>query len=217
MSLANPEINTGEAAGDSYTGINSLVGSASSDTLIGNADNNWLVGGAGADALDGQGSGDRDAAAYWNATAGLTASLANPASNTGDADGDTYANIEGLVGTQFADTLIGDGNDNFLVGTGGGDVLEGGLGSDTASYTIFTATVRITADLANSAVNTGEAAGDTYISIENLTGTQFRRLPLWRWQQQRPEGQPRRRSGQRYASTDGPAPTPCSAGWVTTP
>ena len=70
---------------------------------------------------------------------GLTASLADTTSNTGDAAGDTYAGIEGLVGTQFADTLIGNNNNNFLVGTGGGDVLNGGLGFDTASYTIFTA------------------------------------------------------------------------------
>ena len=72
-----------------------MVGSDFNDTLIGNADSNWLVGGAGADALDGQGNGDRDAAAYWNATAGLTASLANPASNTGDAAGDTYSRHRG--------------------------------------------------------------------------------------------------------------------------
>jgi Ca2+-binding RTX toxin-like protein len=173
VSLTNSAINTGEAAGDTYTGINSIVGSAFNDTLIGNADNNWLVGGAGADALDGQGSGDRDAAAYWNATSGLTASLATPGINTGDAAGDTYTGIEGLVGSQFNDVLIGDDNDNFLVGTGGADELHGGLGSDTASYTIFTADVGITADLANSAANTGEAAGDTYDSIENLTGTNF--------------------------------------------
>jgi Ca2+-binding RTX toxin-like protein len=172
VNLSNPGSNTGEAAGDSYTGINSIVGSAFSDTLTGNADNNWLVGGAGADALDGQG-GDRDAAAYWNATGGLTASLANPASNNGDAAGDSYTGIEGLVGSQFDDILTGDSGDNFLVGTIGADELHGGLGSDTASYTIFTATVGIVADLANSAENTGEAAGDTYDSIENLTGTNF--------------------------------------------
>jgi Ca2+-binding RTX toxin-like protein len=173
VSLSNPLDNTGEAEGDSYLGINSLVGSTFDDVLIGNAASNWLVGGAGGDVLDGQGSGDRDAAAYWNAAVGLTASLANPASNTGDADGDVYSGIEGLVGSRFDDILIGDGNDNFLVGTGGGDVLNGGAGSDTASYTIFTAQVGITADLANPGNNTGEAAGDSYISIENLTGTNF--------------------------------------------
>jgi Ca2+-binding RTX toxin-like protein len=174
VSLTNAAINTGEAAGDSYSGINSLVGSAHNDTLIGNADHNWLVGGAGADVLDGQGTGDRDAAAYWNAAAGVIASLADPVgSNTGDAASDSYTGIEGLVGSQFADTLIGDGGNNFLVGTGGGDVLNGGLGSDTASYTIFTAQVGVTADLAGLETNTGEAAGDSYISIENLTGTNF--------------------------------------------
>jgi Ca2+-binding RTX toxin-like protein len=38
--------------------------------------------------------------------------------------------IEGLEGTQFADTLIGDDNSNFLRGGGGLDTLTGGAGGD---------------------------------------------------------------------------------------
>ena len=89
--------------------------------------------------------------------------------NTGIAVGDSYISIEGLVGSNFNDTLIGDGNNNFLRGGGGADNLQGGGGIDTAEYN--NATVGVTADLANSANNTNEAAGDSYTSIENLRGS----------------------------------------------
>jgi serralysin len=123
----------------------------------------------GADLLDG-GNG-RDFASYSNSHKPVTASLAVPSINTGDATGDTYSNIEGLIGTSRNDTLIGDTSGNFLIGGGGGDSLDGGGGIDRASYT--TSTTGLTANLADSTQNTGDAAGDTYVSIEALVGSNF--------------------------------------------
>src|SRR5262249_30078538 len=102
-------------------------------------------------------------------SAGVTASLANQAVNTGDAQGDSYFSLEGLAGSNFDDTLIGDGGGNNLRGQSGADVLDGGAGSDFAEYS--NASTGITADLATSSNNTGDAQGDTYISIENLRGS----------------------------------------------
>ena len=51
----------------------------------------------------------------------MTASLANTAVNTGDAQGDVYISIEALQGSNFNDTLIGDDNNNFLMGGVGAD------------------------------------------------------------------------------------------------
>lgn len=62
------------------------------------------------------------------------------------------------------------GNDN-LEGGLGPDVLDGGSGTDTASYA--GAPAGVTASLGQSSGNTGEAAGDTYTSVENLTGSAF--------------------------------------------
>src|SRR4029453_8987380 len=105
-----------------------------------------------------------DTASYATSTAAVTASLAAPASNTGDAAGDTYNGIENLTSGSGNDTLIGDAGNNVLGGNGGNeylrggagaDTLIGGVGIDTASYS--TATTALTASLANPASNTGEA------------------------------------------------------------
>lgn len=87
------------------------------------------------------------------------------------AAGDTYIAIEGLMGSDFNDVLTGDGNGNWLQGGGGAGVLDGGAGTDTASY--YTAPTGVIASLANPAPNTGEAAGDSYISIQRLGGSAF--------------------------------------------
>ncbi|MGK9230248.1 hypothetical protein KXS07_01035 [Inquilinus limosus] len=129
--LANIEWLRGSAFADSLTGdggANRLSGLAGTDTLDGGAGNDQLIGGAGADVLTG-GAG-ADAALYDNASAGVTASLASPSANTGDAAGDTYSGIENLTGSAFADTLTGNAGSNYLVGWGGDDTLNGGGGAD---------------------------------------------------------------------------------------
>jgi serralysin len=163
---------------DSFLVSDVLYGLGGDDFLDAGDGNDSLFGGEGADELDG-GAGF-DLAHYDDATQGVWASLSDPTRNTGEAAGDTYVGIEGLVGSRFADFLFGDalGNslfgrdgDDWLVGGGGADALDGGNGSDTASY--FQATAGVTARLDNAAMNSGEAAGDTYAAVENLDGSQF--------------------------------------------
>ena len=90
--------------------------------------NDTLEGGGGADSLDG-GTGI-DFARYSAAVAGIVASLTAPASNTGEAAGDTYTSIEGLIGTNLRDTLSGDGGANELQGLDGNDTIYGFAGAD---------------------------------------------------------------------------------------
>lgn len=140
---------TGGAGNDTITGADlndilngnggqdTLIGGADADVLIGGADNDVLIGGANG-MRDGAAAGDiliggegLDIASYENATAGVTASLSDNSGNTGDAAGDSYDGIEGLRGSTFDDTLIGDDGDNELRGDKGDDKLRGGLGDDT--------------------------------------------------------------------------------------
>ena len=91
---------------------------------------------------------------------------------TGDANNDI---VNGLAGNDVIrggigdDTLNGgDGNDQ-LTGGFGADVLDGGAGTDRVLYS--NASTGVTINAINSALNTGEASGDTYISIENFYGS----------------------------------------------
>jgi Ca2+-binding RTX toxin-like protein len=167
LALQGSAQNTIGAGTDTLTNFENLRGSDFDDVLIGDASTNRLNGGPGADTLDG--GGGFDYASYQNSSGGLTVSLADPSANTGEAAGDTYISIEGLIGSNFDDTLIGDSNNNWLAGGTGADALDGQAGFDYAAY--FTAVAAVTASLANPGSNTGDAAGDSYLSIEGLVGS----------------------------------------------
>src|SRR5258706_14022887 len=76
-----------------------------------------------------------------------------------------------MRGSNFNETLIGDANSNFLGGGLGADNLSGDAGNDFADYS--NASIGVVADLSNPSSNTGEAAGDGYVSIESLVGSPF--------------------------------------------
>src|SRR5215471_8110779 len=94
-----------------------------------------------------------------------------------------------ITGTSGNDLLIGDANDNVMFGFGGNDtllgfagddtlhggqgadVLNGGDGFDTVSYS--DALSAVTVDLLNPSQNSGDAAGDTFASIETFQLSNF--------------------------------------------
>jgi serralysin len=173
VSLANAARNTGEALGDRYSSIERVRGGRFDDNLTGNSRDNVLEGVAGADILNG-GRGF-DFARYKADPTGVTASLADPSVNTGHATGDTYISVEGLQGSDFADTLIGNDANNVLVGGRGGDTLDGRGGFDFVRYDMYhTGSRGVVVDLANPGSNSGiNALGDTYTEIEGVIGTRF--------------------------------------------
>ncbi len=68
----------------------------------------------GADSIEG---GDGfDIASYENAHERVVVSLADPSVNVGDATGDSYADIEGVVGGAGNDDLTGCDCDNLIAG-----------------------------------------------------------------------------------------------------
>ncbi|HTO27873.1 MAG TPA: calcium-binding protein, partial [Devosia sp.] len=157
VSLANPSINTGVAAGDVLLNIEWLIlssgddiaygdqgdntiegrggndklfGGAGSDRLYGEAGHDVLYGGAGADLLDG-GAGF-DYAAYDDAIhPSFLIALGGQVANTGVAAGDTFVGIESFVLGTGHDVAYGNGADNYIYGRGGNDTLYGKEGHDT--------------------------------------------------------------------------------------
>ncbi|UKJ76024.1 calcium-binding protein [Azospirillum brasilense] len=128
----------GDAEGDRLTSIENLSGSGHADLLIGDGGANrldgaegddTLIGGAGADTLVG-GAGI-DTADYSASAAGVTVDLAAGTGSGGDAEGDRLSEVERVIATGQADSLTGDGEDNYLDGRGGADALAGGAGNDT--------------------------------------------------------------------------------------
>jgi Ca2+-binding RTX toxin-like protein len=174
---------------DTFTGDandNGLFGNGGNDTLNGGAGNDNLSGGSGDDTIDG-GSGTFDSVSFWDATGGVTASLADGTSSGGGEGNDTITGVEALYGGPGNDTLTGDAGDNWLQGQAGDDTLSGGPGNDVlgpgagndtldggdgnadqAAY--WDAGGPITANLASGATGDGN---DTYANLEQIQGSPF--------------------------------------------
>lgn len=128
---------TGRDYLDGGEGNDSLFGGPESDQLLGSDGNDWLNGGDGDDFLNGGEGADtliggegRDRISYRYVFSNITINLATGMSSGGEADGDVLSEIEVIDGSQFADTLIGDGEDNTLNGDSGDDSLDGADGND---------------------------------------------------------------------------------------
>ncbi len=76
-----------------------------------------------------------------------------------------------LEGRDGSDTLLGGPGNDLLIGGPGSDTLDGGPGQDTAGYQSSPA--RVDVRLSGSTIRYGDADGDTLISIENLTGSDY--------------------------------------------
>jgi Ca2+-binding RTX toxin-like protein len=74
-----------------------------------------------------------------------------------------------LTGLGGADTLMGGAGNDTLAGGAGADLLDGGDGFDTADYSVAPGAVTVRLD--QPAANTGEAAGDRFVSIEGVSGS----------------------------------------------
>ena len=107
---------------------NHLIGGSSTDNLLGRDGADTLSGGSGFDILDG-GMGI-DFAAYADSVVGISVRLDQAFGYLGDADGDIYLNVEGIIGSSLSDTLVGTDVADTLMGGAGADTLVGGAGAD---------------------------------------------------------------------------------------
>ncbi len=175
------------------SGDDSLFGEAGNDWLSGGEGADRIDGGAGTDMAVYEGSAagvtvnlTTGAASGGDATGDTLISIENLAGSshadtlTGDAganrliggDGDDLLSGAGgddkLLGGAGNDTLIGGAGDDYMVGGPGADSFDGGPGEDQVSYAGEASGV-----IVNLGTNTasGAAAGDSFVSVENLHGT----------------------------------------------
>jgi Ca2+-binding RTX toxin-like protein len=170
----------GDLAGDTLIGGDAPIG----DSLNGGPGNDTIVGHGGADALEPsagddtlQGGTGVDAVDYDDAPVGVRVDLASTQPQDTGEGIDSISGVEDAIGSEHADTLLGDaganafdGNDgdDTFEGRGGADDLHGEDGSDTASYA--GAPAGVTADLSQT---TQPGEGDRYFSMEGLIGSAF--------------------------------------------
>jgi Ca2+-binding RTX toxin-like protein len=147
------------------TGNDTLAGGAGVNQLYGGLGNDLFLGGAGIDAFFGQDGSflseiGIDTVSYASSGAAVTVNLSGKGTG-GDAEGDSYQQIENVIGSNFDDIFVADGYANKF---------EGGAGIDTVSYAL-SQPVMVTVNLATGKGGfAGNTNGDTYISIENVIG-----------------------------------------------
>ena len=111
-------------------GENELFGEEGDDTLFGGAGSDFFDGGAGVDTVS-----------YADSKSGLEVYMMTESLSKGDAKGDTFVNVENILGSTFLDVIVGNDQDNVLdggfgygndrlFGRGGDDTLIGGEGYD---------------------------------------------------------------------------------------
>ncbi len=180
----------GYGSADILIGISGVRGSNGNDLITGDALNNFFEGRNGDDTIDG--GGGSDSIFYQTANGSVVIDLATGSSSaTGGLGNDTWVNVEGVRGGDFADTLIGANNvDNVLEGLAGNDRLDGRTGNDLVRYD--RSPNAVTVNLGTVATSNGVAANkaadgfdtndtlagiqssqDTLVAVENIRGSKF--------------------------------------------
>ncbi len=178
----------GQGGTDSVSNVERAVGTAFDDTLTGDAGENGFEGAGGSDLIDGGANSrllrEMDVARYSSAEAGISASLVTGLVSDGSGGTDTLSNIEGLWGSSYDDTMVGDDNwGNVFIDGGGSDLIDGGsvhdhdtdTGFDMVSYyygaavsASITGTSGTVVDLA-----TGTAWTDSLTNIDAVEGSAY--------------------------------------------
>ena len=119
----------GDAAGDTFTGIEQYMGSGHADTFIAGKDADNINGGAGSDTVS-----------YERSEQGVTVVLSSPSQSDSDnpdgsyARGDTLNDIENVTGSNHADNLTAGNGGSVIDGGRSDDRLTAGNGSDTFKF-----------------------------------------------------------------------------------
>lgn len=176
--LSNIEALEGTNGNDVFKGndqINTLTGHAGNDLLEGRGGNDWLLPGNGYDTVNGGAGSDMVSFSDYRSFVRVDLNLGT-AESIGQID--TLHNIENVTGSVHSDVIRGDDANNRLrglgqydwfIGSDGNDSYDGGSGRDMISYVY--ASGAVTVNLGTGQGVAGQAQGDTYISLERVTGS----------------------------------------------
>ncbi len=163
---------------------NIIRGLAGNDNISGLEGDDVLIGGLGADVLSGGANssplradltvwnvrsrlpGGGDTASYQDSSDFVVVNLLAGIGFNADAEGDTFSGIENLIGSNFADNLIGDfGNNDINPGlsNGGTDIINGFFGRDrlTLDYSFNDFGTGITGGFQNTVAGSGFISRNT--------------------------------------------------------
>ncbi len=142
-----------------------LVGGANDDSLYGDGGDDTLIGGSGDDYIEGgTHDGEGDTLSYENALSFVKVNLknSNPQYTGASTNTDTIRGIENILGSNYDDTIEGDGGNNLL---------DGGDGVDTISFENVNNGVDI--DLKIDIAQDTKEGEDTVVNFENIIGSQY--------------------------------------------
>jgi Ca2+-binding RTX toxin-like protein len=117
------------------SGADWLVGTSGKNTLKGGGGDDIIRGGKGNDTISGDAG--KDLLDFSDGRKGIKITLSQDNTKYTTFDGrsaglgiDKYRDMEGVIGTKFADTITGSSSADILAGLGGNDILRGGRGND---------------------------------------------------------------------------------------
>jgi serralysin len=152
-------------------GADFLEGQEGADTIHGGAEADIIHGNEGADTLDGDDGADT---IYGGDGDDVIRGAVGSDQIWGDVGIDTISggdDSDTLFGGADNDFLYGNAADDVLAGGDGGDVHDGGDGFDSASYADSAGPIVL--NMQDPSLTTGFAQGDTFISIENFSLSEF--------------------------------------------
>ena len=135
VDLSGGNSGRGDAAGDSFDGIEQYVGSYHADIFIAGDDPDHITGGPATGGPGGNGDTSNDTVSYVRSDGGVTVDLsatgAQSTNDNGYASGDTLTDIENVIGSDHRDILTAADGGSVITGGEEDDTLVGGSGSDT--------------------------------------------------------------------------------------
>ncbi|MGL4634415.1 MAG: cadherin domain-containing protein, partial [Beijerinckiaceae bacterium] len=137
----------GDANGDTYVGIENIIGGNAGDTITGDTQNNAIWGDQGNDTLRGENGNDTlegaqgadtldggfgsDWLGYNNSDAAVNVNISTNVVSGGHATGDVVNDFECVEGSTYNDTITGTSGINEIRGHGGADSIVGNGGQDS--------------------------------------------------------------------------------------